>query len=77
MPKRPANDTLCDEQPVSKAQPSSTRRDAPTEDEIGEFEDAWEDELESDEDITEANDDNSKISSHSCRSIPHTSQGWI
>jgi ribosome assembly protein RRB1 len=54
MLKRPANDTLLEEQPASKAQPSSSRRDLPAEDEIGEFEDAWEDELESD-------DDNGKI----------------
>jgi len=69
MPKRPANDTLCDEQPVSKAQPTSTRRDAHTEDEMGEFEDAWEDELESDEDVTDANDVNGEIISISCGCI--------
>jgi ribosome assembly protein RRB1 len=34
---------------------------------MGEFEDAWEDELESDEDVTEANDDNGEIISIFCR----------
>jgi ribosome assembly protein RRB1 len=69
MPKRPANDTLGDEQPVLKAQPSSTRRGAFTQDEIGEFEDAWEDELESDEDAAE---DNGEIVCFSGRSVPQT-----
>ena len=58
MPKRPATDAILQEGAVYKAQSSSSRRDLPIEDEMGEFEDAWEDELESDEDVAETNDEN-------------------
>ena len=53
MPKRPAeNSTNLEGQPLNKAASSSARRDDLTIDpEIGEFEDAWEDEIESDEEV--------------------------
>lgn len=59
MSKRPANEALFEEQPFMKAQINSSKRDAEV-DEIGEFEDAWEDELESDEEVVDANDDNGR-----------------
>jgi len=77
MPKRPAIDMLCDEQPVSKAQPTGTRRDANTENEMGEFEDAWEDELESDEDVTDAHDDNGEDHKYFLRNYPQSMQVWM
>jgi len=54
MSKRSANDTQ-DGQPFPKTQASGNRREAPMIDERGEFEDAWEDEIESDEEIANAN----------------------
>ncbi|KIM47806.1 hypothetical protein M413DRAFT_439485 [Hebeloma cylindrosporum] len=54
MSKRSANDTQ-DGQPFQKTQASGNRREVPVVDERGEFEDAWEDEIESDEEITNAN----------------------
>jgi len=54
MSKRSANDTQ-DGQPFQKTQPSGNRREVLLIDERGEFEDAWEDEIESDEDIANAN----------------------
>lgn len=53
MPKRPANDTLEDVQAYTKVTASHSKRDVAPSDEMGEFEDAWEDELESDEEIVE------------------------
>ncbi|KAF9527739.1 glutamate-rich WD repeat-containing protein [Crepidotus variabilis] len=58
MPKRPANETLTEVQPYNKAPASSSKRDAPKPDEMGEFEDAWEDELESDEETPELKEEN-------------------
>ena len=58
MPKRPANESLSDAQPFAKAPSSSSKRGVLAEDEMGEFEDAWEDELESDEDIVDPTDEN-------------------
>jgi len=57
MPKRPANDTLPNGQPYSKAPVSGARREAAVEDEMGEFEDAWEDEVESDEEVIDGNEE--------------------
>ncbi len=61
MPKRPANEPLSNAQPFTKAPSSSSKRDAPAGEEMGEFEDAWEDELESDEDVVDANDENGAV----------------
>ena len=52
MSKRAANDAH-DGQPFPKA-PSGSKRENPVVDEMGEFEDAWEDEIESDEDVVDA-----------------------
>ena len=56
MSKRSANDTQ-DGQPFQKAQASGNRREVPVIDERGEFEDAWEDEIESDEELANANEE--------------------
>ncbi len=63
MPKRPAIDALSEMQPFTKAPISSRKRDAQVDDEIGEFEDAWEDELESDEyvQVAHPNDDGRSV----------------
>ncbi|KAJ7596793.1 WD40-repeat-containing domain protein [Mycena floridula] len=60
MAKRSATETVTTEnegQPFSKASGSGIKRDAANNDEMGEFEDAWEDELESDEEVIGAGDD--------------------
>lgn len=52
MAKRTATEiqsTFQDGQPFQKATATGAKRDHPYNDEMGEFEDAWEDELESDE----------------------------
>lgn len=58
MSKRPAtelqHDAIYAGQPHSKASGGSEKRENVTADEMGEFEDAWEDELESDEDVVDA-----------------------
>ena len=56
MSKRSANDTQ-DGQPFQKTQASGNRRDVPVIDERGEFEDAWEDEIESDEELANPDDE--------------------
>ena len=53
MPKRSANDTQ-DGQPFQKTPASGNRRQDPVVNEMGEFEDAWEDEIESDEEVANA-----------------------
>ena len=53
MSKRSANDTQ-DGQPFQKAQASGNRREVLVMDERGEFEDAWEDEIESDQEVVNA-----------------------
>jgi ribosome assembly protein RRB1 len=57
MSKRPAtelqHDSIFAGQPHSKASGGSGKRENVTVDEMGEFEDAWEDELESDEDVVD------------------------
>ena len=50
MPKRSANDTQ-DGQPFQKTPASGNRREVPVVNEMGEFEDAWEDEIESEEEV--------------------------
>ena len=44
-------------EPFNKAHGSGLRREFVASDEMGEFEDAWEDELESDEDVVDAVED--------------------
>lgn len=54
MTKRSATDPSSDDPVNAKNPRGSERRDAQSIDDIGEFEDAWEDELESDEDVVDA-----------------------
>lgn len=58
MSKRSATETLTttqhDGQPFNKASGSGAKRENVTNDEMGEFEDAWEDEIESDEEVVDA-----------------------
>jgi len=54
MAKRSATDPSSDPLVHAKTPRFSEKRDVPTVDDIGEFEDAWEDELESDEDVVDA-----------------------
>ena len=44
-------------EPFNKAHGPGLRREFVASDEMGEFEDAWEDELESDEDVVDAEED--------------------
>ncbi|KAJ7193378.1 WD40-repeat-containing domain protein, partial [Mycena pura] len=54
MSKRSATEVVtADGQPFAKASGSGSKRDDITRDEMGEFEDAWEDELESDEEVVD------------------------
>ena len=53
MAKRSAIDSLSEGLTSVKTPRSSEKRDDPSIDDIGEFEDAWEDELESDEDVVD------------------------
>jgi hypothetical protein len=54
MAKRSATDPSSDALVNAKTPRYSEKRDVPSVDDIGEFEDAWEDELESDEDVVDA-----------------------
>jgi hypothetical protein len=56
MPKRSAND-IQDGQPFQKTPASGNRREVPVVNEMGDFEDAWEDEIESDEEVADADSD--------------------
>jgi ribosome assembly protein RRB1 len=56
MPKRAAPQDAS-EGPYLKAQAGAAKRDAEALDEMGEFEDAWEDEIESDEDAVDGDED--------------------
>jgi ribosome assembly protein RRB1 len=57
MSKRPATEfqstSINDGQPYAKASGSGTKRENITSDEMGEFEDAWEDEIESGEEAVD------------------------
>ena len=57
MSKRPAEASsstrTIDGQPFSKVQTSTSRRETDTQNEMGEFEDAWEDEVESDTEVAD------------------------
>ncbi|KAF8973616.1 glutamate-rich WD repeat containing [Flammula alnicola] len=57
MPKRSAIDAQ-DGQPFQKIPARGSKREMTVVDEMGEFEDAWEDEIESDEDVADAKDEN-------------------
>lgn len=58
MSKRSASDAQ-DGQPFQKIAAGGSRRDMPAVDEMGEFEDAWEDDIESDEEVVvDGNDEN-------------------
>jgi ribosome assembly protein RRB1 len=58
MAKRPADPSTSTQglegQAFSKAPPSANRRESLPTNEMGEFEDAWEDEVESDEEVIDA-----------------------
>jgi ribosome assembly protein RRB1 len=54
MSKRSATEVVTEGQPYAKASSSGVRREPAAEDEMGEFEDAWEDEIESDEEVVDA-----------------------
>lgn len=56
MPKRAA-DQPGEGSPYAKAPSGAARREAPDNEEMGEFEDAWEDEIESDEDAVDGGED--------------------
>jgi hypothetical protein len=54
MPKRTASDALLNgqaDQPFNKMSATGIRRETHSIDEMGEFEDAWEDEMESDQEV--------------------------
>ena len=57
MSKRPAEASsstqTIDGQPFAKAGPNASKREAEGNNEMGEFEDAWEDEVEEDEDVVD------------------------
>lgn len=58
MSKRSATELAVQEgEPLNKAHGAGTRRESIAANEMGEFEDAWEDELESDEDVVDAGED--------------------
>ncbi|KAF8167698.1 glutamate-rich WD repeat containing [Crassisporium funariophilum] len=60
MPKRTATDSFPNgesEHPFSKSSASGSKREPTVLDEMGEFEDAWEDEIESDQEDTGANEE--------------------
>ena len=57
MPKRTASDALQADQPFSKIPATGIRRETHSIDEMGEFEDAWEDEIESDQEVVDADEE--------------------
>lgn len=71
MAKRSAIDPSSDDLVSAKTLRSSEKRDDPSPDDIGEFEDAWEDELESDEDVVDA-DAPDGTSNSTNDSVPHS-----
>lgn len=58
MSKRPAEASsstqTIDGQPFAKAGPNASKREVEGSNEMGEFEDAWEDEVEEDEDVVDS-----------------------
>lgn len=60
MPKRTASDALLNgqaDQPFNKMPATGIRRETCPIDEMGEFEDAWEDEIESDQEVVDADEE--------------------
>ena len=60
MPKRSASDALLNGQagqPFNKMPAMGVRRETCPIDEMGEFEDAWEDEIESDQEVVDVDDE--------------------
>jgi ribosome assembly protein RRB1 len=53
MSKRSASDRTTDGQAFAKASGSGAKRDETDVNDIGEFEDAWEDEIESEDDVVD------------------------
>lgn len=78
MSKRSATEVVtADGQPFAKASGSGSKRDDITRDEMGEFEDAWEDELESDEEVVDAEGADGLCSPRLLsRSTYFTAQAW-
>jgi ribosome assembly protein RRB1 len=56
MPKRTASDALQADQPLKKMPATGIKRETHSLDDMGEFEDAWEDEIESDQEVADADD---------------------
>jgi len=60
MPKRTASDALPNgqaDQPFNKISATGIKRETHYIDEMGEFEDAWEDEIESDQEVADADEE--------------------
>ena len=60
MPKRTASDALLNgqaDQPFNKMPATGIRRETHSIDEMGEFEDAWEDEIESDQEVVDVDEE--------------------
>ena len=60
MPKRSASDALLNgqaNQPFNKMPVTGVRRETHPIDEMGEFEDAWEDEIESDQEVVDVDEE--------------------
>ena len=60
MPKRTASDALLNgqaDQPFNKMPATGIRRESNSVDEMGEFEDAWEDEIESDQEVVDVDEE--------------------
>ena len=60
MPKRTASDALLNgqaDQPFNKMSATGSRRETHSIDEMGEFEDAWEDEIESDQEVVDVDEE--------------------
>lgn len=72
MLKRTASDALPNgqvDQPFNKMSATGIRRETHSIDEMGEFEDAWEDEIESDEEVVDADEerDDGGCASFTCK----------
>jgi hypothetical protein len=76
MPKRSASDALLNgqDQPFNKMPATGVRRETHSIDEMGEFEDAWEDEIESDQEVVDVDEerDDGGCASFACEYNLHT-----
>lgn len=70
MSKRPADDAYTG-QPFQKALAGSSKHENVVMDEMGEFEDAWEDDIESDEEVIAENDEGNEDGQDLYFLIPH------